>query len=406
MARIGIDARYLENENTGVGRYSYNLIANLLEVDPKNDYSVVVRDEFGGSLPEGENVTYVRVPYAPITLSSLVTMSARVRKLGLDLWHTHFPVTPLFPGTPVLVTVHDLQPLRVPSIGAGRPLPLRVGYRVFYPLAYRYALSSAKAVVAVSLATRNEIQDCFGIPQEKIHVIHEALDDLFRGPGRAASPEKENRKAPLPNRFLLYVGATLPHKNLDNMLRGFAKALQEPGREDLFLVMAGRESRFEKDWRDLAQRFGISDRIRRIGYVSQEDLPLLYEKAAALLYVSCYEGFGFPPLEAMEHGVPVIAALHSSLPEVVGTAGMFVQPDDVDGIAKAIGEVLDNPGLRQRLREQGEKNLERFSWRRAARKTLEVYERILKRNHAGASAGRYHGGSPLESEETYGKKGC
>jgi len=169
MARIGIDARYLENENTGVGRYSYNLITNLLEVDPKNHYAVVLRDGYTGSLPVVENVTYVRVPHAPISLSSLVTMSGKVRGLGLDLWHAHFPVAPLFPGTPFLVTVHDLQPLRIPALGARRPLPLRVGYRVFYPLAYRYALTWAKAIVAVSLATKKEIQSLFGIPPEKIH---------------------------------------------------------------------------------------------------------------------------------------------------------------------------------------------------------------------------------------------
>ncbi len=377
MARIGIDARYLENENTGVGRYSYNLITHLLEEDKQNAYSVVIREDYTGRLPAGENATYVRVPYAPITLSSLLAMSGRVRGLGLDLWHAHFPISPLFPGTPFLVTVHDLQPLRVPTIGARRPLPLRVGYRVFYPLAYRYALSCAKAILAVSLATRKEIQDCFDIPHEKIHVIHGALDDRFQGAGTSAIQGEEKREFALPERFLLYVGATLPHKNLGNMLRGFAGALKQPGREDLFLVMAGRESRFERDLLDLAEGLEITERVRRIGYVGQEDLPHLYEKAAALLYVSCYEGFGFPPLEAMEHGLPVIASSHSSLPEVVGSAGMFVDPDDVEGIAKAIGKILDDPGLRQRLRKQGEKNLERFSWRHAARKTLEVYERLL-----------------------------
>ena len=148
MARIGIDARYLENENTGVGRYSYNLITHLLEVDKRNAYTVVIREDYTRRLPTGDNVTYVRVPYAPITFSSLFAMSTRVRRLGLDLWHAHFPVSPLFPGTRSVVTVHDLQPLRVPRIGARRPLPLRVGYRVFYPLAYRWALRSAKAIVA------------------------------------------------------------------------------------------------------------------------------------------------------------------------------------------------------------------------------------------------------------------
>ncbi len=376
MARIGLDARYLENENTGVGRYSYNLITHLLEEDKKNAYSVVVRDDYTGRLPGGENVTYVRVPYAPITLASLLAMSRRVRGLRLDLWHAHFPISPLFPGTPFVVTVHDLQPLRVPSIGDRRPLPLRVGYRVFYPLAYRYALSNAEAILAVSMATRREIQECFPVAPEKIHVIHEALDDRFQGPGPSTGP-RESRSLDLPDRFLLYVGATLPHKNLGNMVKGFAEALKQPGREDLFLVMAGRESRFEQDWIDLAEELGISRRIHRIGYVGQEDLPILYKRATALLYVSCYEGFGFPPLEAMEHRLPVIASSHSSLPEVVGSAGLFADPDDVPGIAAAIGKILDDPALRKRLQEEGLKNLGRFSWQKTARKTLDVYESVL-----------------------------
>jgi glycosyltransferase involved in cell wall biosynthesis len=378
MATIGIDARYLENENTGVGRYSYNLITHLLEQDKKNDYSVIVHRDYTGELPAGPNVAYLRVPYAPITLSSLVTMSRRIRALNLDLWHAHFPVAPLCPGTPFLVTVHDLQPLRVPALGARRSLPLRFGYRVFYRLVYRCTLSRAKAIVAVSLATSKEIQQYLGIPQQRIHVIREALDDRFRHPGTSAGHGEEDVKDSLPDRFLLYVGATLPHKNLGNMLRGFSRASQDPGHEDLFLVMAGRESRFDKDWIDLARQLGVADRVRRIGYVGQEALPLLYKKAAALLYVSCYEGFGFPPLEAMGHGVPVIAASHGSLPEVVGTAGMFVNPDDINGIAKAIGEILRNESLRQTLREHGRRNLERFSWRHAANKTLEVYTSILE----------------------------
>ncbi len=380
MARIGLDARYLEDENTGVGRYSYNLIAHLLEADRENAYSVVIRHDYTGSLPAGENATYVRVPYAPITLSSLLAMSTRVRRLGLDLWHAHFPISPLFPGTPFLVTVHDLQPLRVPSIGDRRPLPLRVGYRLFYPLAYRYALSRAEAILAVSKATGGEIRDCFPMAAEKVHVIHEALDDRFHRLGAPAGREESGRFA-LPDRFLLYVGATLPHKNLGNMLRGFAEALRQPGREDLYLVLAGRESRFEQDWVHLAETLRIKDRIHRIGYVGQEDLPVLYRRATALLYVSRYEGFGFPPLEAMQHRLPVIASSHGSLPEVVGRAGLFADPDDVQGIASAIGKILDDPELRRRLQEEGLKNLGRFSWQETARKTLDVYERVLGRSN-------------------------
>ena len=378
MARIGIDARYLETENTGLGRYSYNLLMHLLEQDGKNVYTVFIRETYAGGLPSRPNVTYVRVPYPPISLSSLFALSRRVYDLGLDLWHAHFPVAPLFSRTPFLVTVHDLQPLRVPALADERPLPLRAAYRTYYPLVYRASLTLSRAVVAVSVATCEEIQDVFRIPREKIHVIHEALDDRFSDPGRPLLSKAGDKVNTLPSRFLLYVGATLPHKNLDSMLRGFAKALQQPGTEDLGLVIAGRPSRFDPLWKALAARLGIGARIHRIGHLSHERLSDLYSRAVALLHVCRYEGFGFPPLEAMQHGLPVIAASHTSLPEVVGSSAILVPPTDTNGIARAIGKVLQEDALCLRLREYGQANLKRFRWEDAAAKTLGLYERILE----------------------------
>ncbi len=378
MARIGIDARYLETENTGIGRYSFNLLTHLLEQDRENAYWVFIRDEYEGRLPSSELVTYVRVPYPPISLSSLFAMSLAVRRLHLDLWHAHFPVVPFFSGTPFVVTVHDLQPLRVPSLGGQRSLPLRLAYRIYYPLAYTFAIIFSKAIVAVSLATCKEIREVFRVPQNKIRVIHEALDDRFSPTSIPAGHQGESHEPySLPSQYLLYVGATLPHKNLDAMLKGFARAMDRPETKDLFLVIAGRPSRFEPQWTELMERLGISRRVLRIGYVSQEHLPYLYQKATALLYLSCYEGFGFPPLEAMQHGVPVIAALHSSLPEIVGPAGIFVSPDDLDGIANAIVKVLTDVPLRDRLAEYGRRNLKRFTWGKAAAQTLSLYTGIV-----------------------------
>lgn len=377
MARIGIDARYLENETTGLGRYSYNLLVHLLEQDRKNTYRVLIRETYTGSLPAHPNVIYVRVPYPPISLASLFALSRRVRKLELDLWHAHFPVAPLFSGTPFLVTVHDLQPLRVPSMGGQRPLPLRAAYRAYYPLVYGASLTFSRAVVAVSIATCEEIQDVFRIPREKIHVIHEALDDRFSPEGRSTHFNTEDKRHRLPSRFLLYVGATLPHKNLDTLLKGFAKALRQPGTGDLGLVIAGRPSRFDPQWTNLAQRLEIFERIHRIGHVAHEELSGLYNQASALVHVCRYEGFGFPPLEAMQHGLPVIAASHTSLPEVVGTSALLVEPGDVDGVARAILKTLHDEALCKRLRKHGEVNLKRFRWKDAATKTLSLYETIL-----------------------------
>jgi len=380
MARIGIDARYMENENTGIGRYSFNLLANLLEQDSRNTYWVAIRKEYEGELLDAPNVNYVRFSYNPISLATLVSLSRTVRKMDLDLWHAHFPVAPLFSGIPFLVTVHDLQPIRVPSMGGGRSLPLRIAYRMYYPPVYWASINLSTAIVSVSLATCKEVQDVFSVPREKIRVIPEALDGRFLEDQGNPPLEKDTPWETLPKRFLLYVGSTLPHKNLESMIKGFARALEIlPGTEDLFLVIAGRPSRFDEQWNRLSRELGISNRIHRISYVSQRDLPSLYSRAAALLHVCCYEGFGFPPLEAMKHGLPVVAASHTSLPEVVGSAGIFVNPKDTEGIARAIGKVLRDEPLRQRLSNYGRINLERYGWQRAARETLHLYEQILER---------------------------
>jgi len=378
MARVGIDARYLETENTGIGRYTLNLLTGLLALDRENAYWVFLRREYAGPLPCGRNVTYLRLPYPPISLSTLVSLSWQIRRLKLDLWHAHFPVTPLFAGVPVLVTVHDLQPLRVQSLAGSRPWPLRIAYRVFYPLAYWASLTFCRRIVAVSASACRELQEVLSVPREKIQVIHEALDDGLRG--RAAAPadgEVPADRPELPERFLLCVGPTLPHKNLGILLEGFAAVLAQPGGDGLFLVLAGRRSRFEGLWQRRAAELGITDRVLRMGYVSPGTLARLYARALALVHVARYEGFGFPPLEAMWHSLPVIAAFHASLPEVVGSGAVLVDPDDAQGLARAILRVLHNQTLRRRLARCGRLNLERFQWTEAARKTLGLYEQTL-----------------------------
>ena len=375
MARIGIDARYLENESTGIGRYSFNLLRRLLEIDQKNHYHVFLRPGYSGRF-EAPNVTCRTVPYPPISLGSLLALSWEARRCALDLWHAHFPVLPLFHGVPSILTVHDLQPLRVPEMAGARPLPLRVGYRMYYGFAYRWSLARARAVVAVSVSTAFDVKEMFSVPWEKIRVIYEALDESFR-PTRAGSGLNGSFPGPLPPRFLLYVGSTLPHKNLGNLLRSFSIVLGQAGMGDLHLVLAGRKSRFEGHWEQEALRLGVMDRVVRTGYVSARDLPILYERASAVLCVSRFEGFGFPALEAMRCGAPVIAACHGSLPEVVGPAAMWVPPDDPERIAEAVLRVLQDQDLRARLKRHGQETVNRFSWLSAARETLRLFETVL-----------------------------
>lgn len=376
MANIGIDARYLENEATGIGRYSLNLLRHLLEIDEKNRYCVFLRRGYTGALPQAPNVTYRAVPYPPISAGSLLAMSIEARREALDLWHAHFPVLPLFHGLSSIVTVHDLQPLRVPELAGARPLPLRVAYRAFYGIAYRWSLSRARAVISVSVATALDLRERFALPLERIRVIYEALDESFC-PAPEGPVGSDSFPQGLPQEFLLYVGSTLPHKNLPTLVRAFAAVLRHPGTGNLHLLLAGRKSRFEQQWEREALRLGVMTRTWRIGYVSSRDLPILYQRAKAVLSVSRFEGFGFPALEAMRYGTPVIAACHGALPEVIGPAGLWVPPDDPEKIAAAIVQVLRDEDLRKRLIQFGRENLARFSWRSAARETLRLYKTVL-----------------------------
>ena len=374
--KIGIDARYLENEMTGVGRYSHNLLRAILHIDSKNLYHVFLRSGYHGALPQSSNARYHYVPYLPISVGTILPLGIHTMIQNLDLFHSHFPVAPLVQAAQSVVTVHDLQPLRVPRLAAQRPLPLRIGYRIYYPLLYRTTLFRAKAIIAVSNATRCDLEDLFNIPRERIHVIHEAIDERFTAPCTCEAQETIRSRYNLPEMFLLYVGATLPHKNLPTILKGYARAVATGSCVGLSLVLAGRRSRFDPELEQLAQQLGIETRIQRLGYVPEEDLPALYTIATALLYVTRYEGFGFPPLEAMYHGLPVIASYHAALPEVIGACGVFVDPDDIEGIAEAILTLVHSDALRNRLATLGRSHLSRFSWHKAAMDTIRIYEEV------------------------------
>jgi glycosyltransferase involved in cell wall biosynthesis len=255
-------------------------------------------------------------------------------------------------------------------------LPLQIGYHIYYHFFYRVTLLRAKAIIAVSHATRWDLEDCLGIPRERIFVIHESIDERFKISQTPKDVTAIHSRFQLPDTFLLYLGATLPHKNLANLLKGYKRALETGTLEGVSLLLAGRTSRFDVELEQLIKGLGIQNLVRRIGYVPQEDLAILYAMSKAFVYMSRYEGFGFPPLEAMHHGVPVLVAYHASLPEVVGACGLFVDPDDIEGIARAILTIVHNSELRHRLASMGRDRLTRFSWQKAAMETIRIYEQV------------------------------
>ncbi len=269
---------------------------------------------------------------------------------------------------PYAVTAHDL--IRRRDLTADRPLISAPGRRDRRAIRADVAgVRAAEVVVAVSETTRRELVDELGLDPDRVVVVHHGLDhDLFRPVDRRLADPG----------YVLFVGSEHPRKNLGTLLRAVARLRRD--RPGLRLVKVGAPGTDEAEFgaalrRDVAE-LGLADAVVHAGEVPDADLPAWYSGAACLVLPSFAEGFGLPPLEAMACGCPVVVSTAGALPEIVGGAGPAVPPDDVAALAAAVAAVLDDAGLRARMRDAGLARAAGFSWDRAAATTLRVHDRL------------------------------
>jgi len=241
------------------------------------------------------------------------------------------------------------------------------------------ALREAAAVITVSHSSADDIKKFFPAESAKINVIHNGVEGGF-----ASRPLEEVRNwlahtLDLEGSYLLFVGNPKRHKNLDLLIRAFARL--QSGYPSLKLVVVGGSDRQHLEISARAGEAGILPKVRLYGTVDHDTLSFLYAAATIFVFPSRYEGFGLPPLEAMSCGAPVAASTQSSIPEVVGPAAAYFSPDSVDSLMAALCRILDNPGLRARLARTGPARAGRFSWRKAAQRTAALYQEAVEGNH-------------------------
>ena len=376
--RIGIDARTLSGRFTGDRTYWRGLITGLAAVDRVNEYVLYTRGPVEGELPSlGPNFTWHQI--ARPASDALWMLSAFPRALKadkIDVAHTQYNIPLLGAPCPVVTTIHDVS--------------FRVHPEYFLPkdrwilgtLVPR-SMQKAAGIVAVSESTRRDILRFYkAVPKEKIHVILEAAGKQFQIPegGQETAQAAANMRLGLGNApYLLAVGVLQPRKNLALLLDAFALLKLGPHPPPHRLIIAGK-----RGWMDEtdAQLAALPEEVTReivpAGYVADADLPMLYGGADALCYPSRYEGFGLPPLEAMACGCPVLCSRSSSLPEVIGDAGILLPADNSHAWAHALERLLVSPAVRTRWRERGPERAAQFSWEKAARETLTVYEECIK----------------------------
>lgn len=374
---IAIDAHTVGTKLAGNETYAVNLIEALAEIDTRNRYTLFVTKQAATERFAGRwsNFDVRRTPpHTPLVRVPLA-LPFELRRRQVDLLHVQFTAPP-FASCPVVATIHDLSFEHLPETFNRRS-------RVQLRLTVRRTARRARVVIVPSRFTRDDITKHYKIPAERVVVTPLAAAERFRPETDEAGLRRVRERYDLAGDYLLAVGSIQPRKNLVRLIRAYARLVADAPEKTPALVIAGKRAWLSAETMRAAAATNLGDRLRFTGYVPDDDLPALYSGALCFVYPSYFEGFGIPPLEAMRCGTPVITGDRTSLPEVVGDAGLTVDPFDETAVAAAMRRVLDDPALRGRMRARGFEQAACFSWRETARRTLAAYERAAEGGQKG-----------------------
>jgi len=376
--RLALNAWFWDSPTTGTGQYTRRLVEGLVDLDQDLvlDLILVVPSEREG---KGERA---RLPPScalhPVSASrsnlgkvrfEQAAFPTACRRVEADVAHVPYWAPPAWSPVPVLVTIHDLIPLLLPAYRGG---PLQRLYTALVTATARRATT----VLTDSKASRRDILTELSLPRERVRAIPLAADHRY-GPQPGPNDAEVRAAYGLPDRYVLYLGGFDRRKNLAAVFAAYRRVGDAVG-EAHPLVIAGRlpaeDTEFAPDPRRLMREEGVPDSfVHFTGSPPESHKPALYRGAAVFLFPSRYEGFGLPPLEAMACGTPVVGSEAASLPEIVGDAGILLPPDDAEGMADALTQLLRDDSFRAEMGRRALERAAKFSWQRTAKMTLAAY---------------------------------
>jgi glycosyltransferase involved in cell wall biosynthesis len=390
--KIGIDARFYGPIGKGLGRYTQEVVDNIIKInnfqeEESCDFVIFLSpnnyDEFYSNSPRVRKVK-ISIPW--YSWQEQIFLPFCIARENLDLIHfPHFNV-PIMTPVKFVVTLHDLILTHFSTIRATTKNTTIYKFKnLAYRLVLKIAVWRAKKIIAVSEFTKKDIISKFKLNPEKIVVTYEGVSNLSRGRDSLfiskIDPKETRQRYHLGNNFLLYVGNAYPHKNLETLLDVFADLRED--KPELKLVLVGKPDYFYQRIQQYAQSLNLwqKENINSSavfpGYVPDAQLEILYQEAKAYVFPSLYEGFGLPPLEAMAKGCPVISSDRASLPEILGMAAVYFNPEDKNDFLSKIKLVLNDSDLRQKMKERGYKRSRLYNWWECANNTFNVYKEIL-----------------------------
>jgi len=377
--RIALNAWFHRSPSTGSGQYTRQLAQALLGLGTEHEFLLIDSDETEWVRSSGAAFQRASAPRGGFSADVAKTwfeqrsFPAACVGAAVDVAHVPYFGSSLIPRVATVVTVHDLIPLLFPEYRL--KLRARLYFRMVGAAAHR-----AACVVTDSSHSQGDIAKHLHIPTCRIEVIPLAPHAACRPVTDQPTLTEARAKYRLPETYLLYLGGFDVRKNVPLLMRVYARALSMAHHRLPPLVIAGRlpgvDTVLFPDPRRVAEEFGIANQVVFTGWVAEEDKAALYSGASLFIFLSLYEGFGLEPLEAMACGSPVLVSQRSSLPEVVGSAGVLVEPTDVEEVAERVVQLVSSPALRRELARAGLERAAAFRWSFTAERTLRVYERV------------------------------
>ncbi len=370
--KIGIDARFYRRSTAGLGRYSQALITLLAKIDKKNQYIIyLTKEDVKEYKITAQNFQKKIIDVPHYSISEQVKFLKILNQDKNDLVHFLNFNHPIFYKGKFIVTVHDLTIMFFP-VGSSQNSFFR---RFAFKTVFSSAVKNASKVIAISENTKKDVIKEFAISNKKIQIIYEGIDSRYNSQSalNKEKVEKFKKKYKLEKPYIFFLSQWRPHKGLPELIKAF-EILHQRYKLPHNLVIGGKPNKSFPDIILSIETSGYKKKIILPGFIPEEDLPLFYACADSFIFPSKYEGFGLPPLEAMACGTPVIASNKSCMPEILGDAAVYFDPNNTQNMAKTIKEVLTNQKLLSEMSNKGLEQVKKYSWNKMARETLQLYK--------------------------------
>ncbi len=374
VPRFGFNKKTGLPNRVGSSEFCFQLLSALSKIDNENQYSVFLPADPSSDMPK-ERGKWKYVVFHSKKLWTLLGLSGKLKSCKLDVFFSPTHYLPLYTASPSVISILDVSYLYFPKLFRKKDL-----YQL--KLWGRYSIGKAKKIITISKSSKNDIIKAYNVSEKKVAVVYPGIKQVSGLPaGKAGikykilSMSNLKKKFGIDKEFMLFVGTLQPRKNIERLIEAFSVIKNK----NLQLVVVGKKGWMYEDIFNAPDKFKVKDKVKFLGFVSDEDLPSFYKNAICFVLPSLYEGFGLPVLEAMKYGCPVLTSNVSSLPEAGGDAALYFDPENIEDIAEKIDKVTSSEKLREEMTQKGYEQVKKFSWEKTARETLKVLEELGKK---------------------------